>query len=337
MILVTGGTGMVGAHLLYRLIKQGHRVRAIKRKTSNNGIVKKIFSYYSDEFETLFSKIDWFDADILDNEKIYHAMQGIESVFHAAAMVSFNPADRDRMIENNVKGTTILVNAALENKVKGFCHVSSIAALGAADKEKMINENTFRNPRAKYSGYSISKYYSELEVWRGITEGLPAFIINPSVILGPGNWESGSPSFFLNVHKGMKFYPPGMKGFVDVIDVVNAMILLMEKKTIGERYIVSSENLSFKDVFNKIAEILEVPKPKHVAGPFLLGVAWRMEYLKYILTGKDPLLTKNSAASGLKIDKYSNEKIKKELDYNFNSIDECIKRIGKNYLSDIKS
>ena len=336
MILVTGGTGMLGSHLLLDLIKKGKKVRAIKRKTSKLENVLKIFSYYEKNSSELFSKIDWFDADVLDMESLVSSMEDIEFIYHTAAMVSFDPRDKYIMINNNVKGTANVVNASIEKGIKKLCHVSSISALGHTGDSNEINEETFRNPKGRYSGYSISKFRSEMEVWRGITEGLNAVIVNPSIILGPGDWKSGSPSLFTNLSKGIKFYTRGITGYVDVLDVVRAMIKLMESELSNERYIVSSENLSFEEAFSKLAVALGTEKPGIHAGSFLLGIAWRFEMLRSMITGKTPLVTKDSAFSAKQKNFFSSRKLIEALDFKFMSIDKSIERTASIYNLDQK-
>lgn len=331
MILVTGGTGMLGAHLLHNLLSKNIQIRALKRKNSNLEIVKQIFQYYSNNGEELFEKIEWFEADMLDKNAVFESMRGIEKVYHSAAMVSFNPGDRRKMLENNVHGTANIVNAALENKISKFCHVSSISALGIGESKSLIDEKTFRNPKSVYSGYSLSKYYSELEVWRGVTEGLNSIIVNPSVILGPGNWNSGSPSIFSTISKGLKFYTNGVTGYVDVLDVVKTLTTLMGSDVINERFIVSSENLSYKEIFTSVAENLNVKKPYLPANSIMLSLAWRLELLRSFITGKTPIITKETAYSAQNHHLYSSEKLINTLDFKFNPIVDCISRIADIY------
>jgi len=336
MILVTGGTGMLGAHLLFELVSAGNNVRALKRSTSKLEVVKKIFSYYSSDPDELFAKIEWFDADLLEIENIFQSMQGVDFVYHVAAKVSFIPKEREKMINNNIKGTANVVNAALQNNIKKLCHVSSISALGVADKDVETNEETFRNPKSKYSGYSLSKFYSELEVWRGITEGLNAVIVNPSVILGSGDWSSGSPAIFSRVHQGLNYYTQGITGYVDVLDVVKVMIKLMESDISNQRFIVSATNLSYKELFVKVAENLNAKKPNTEANALMLGIAWRLEYMKSLLTSANPLFTKEMANSAINTHFYSSKKLFETIDFKYNSIDETIGRIAKNFLNENK-
>jgi len=336
MILVSGGTGMLGAHLLYALVQKDKKVRAIKRSTSNMEIVKRIFGYYNDDAEKLFNQIEWIEADVLDSESVFNAMQGIDYVYHAAAIVSFASKDRENMITSNIMGTQNMVNASLANGIKKFCHVSSISALGEAINGEPITEESFRNPKARHSGYSTSKFLSEMEVWRGITEGLNAVIVNPSIILGPGDWKSGSPSIFSNIGKGLKFYTNGTTGYVDVMDVVNSMISLMESDIINERFIISAENLSFKEIFWQVAEALDVKKPDTQANALMLSLAWRWESLRSKITGKVPLVTKDSAYSAVNKAKFSSEKLVNATKFKFTPINECITRIARAYKSERK-
>jgi len=327
MILVSGGTGLLGSHLLYKLISEGNSIKAIKRTSSNLSNVFNVFNYYNNDAQELFNKIQWCELDISDADAVNNCMYEVKQVYHSAAIVSFNPKDRDSMIRNNVLGTANMINAALENKVEKFCHVSSISALGNTDE--IVNEETFRNPSFEYSGYSISKYRSELEVWRGITEGLNAVIVNPSIILGAGNWQNGSSSIFYNIWKGLKFYTKGSGGYVDVVDVVKIMILLMKSDIKNEKFIVSAENLTYKEVLNEIADNLDKKKPSFYANNFMLSFIWRLEFLLLKLTNRNPLITKEIAASAQSKSNYSNKKIVNTLNYQFITIKESINKISK--------
>ncbi len=335
MILVSGGTGMLGTHLLFELVNRGEKVRAMKRASSYLETVKKIFAYYHPNPESIFNKIEWVDADILDIDSVNVAMKDVDEVYHVAAIVSFRPSDKIKMIKNNVDGTANMVNAAIENNITKFCHVSSIAALGVSDDEKPVDEETFRKPDADYSGYSISKYLSEMEVWRGVAEGLNAVIVNPSIILGPGYWRTGSPSLFYNIWKGLKFYTKGVTGYVDVWDVVKIMINLMESSVKNERFVVSAENLSFNDFFNLIADSMNKARPKIFIKPFVLEIVWRLEYLRSKFTKSGALITKDTALSASSISNYSNKKISDLLNFKFKPIKESVDEISKLIINDL--
>ncbi len=336
MILVTGGTGLLGTHLIYSLIEKGEKVRAIRRKSSKIDRVLKIFKYYTDNAEKMFAEIEWVEADILDYDSVYKSMENIDVVYHSAAMISFNPAMKNKMVKNNTQGTANVVNASIENKIKKLCHVSSIAALGFEIDGKHISEETKRNPSKEYSGYAISKFESELEVWRGINEGLNAVIINPSIIIGPGDWKNSSASLIYTVWKGIKYYTNGINGFVDVKDVVSIMIKLTNSNISNERYIVSSENRSFKTVFEKIADELGKKRASKKASPLMLSLLWRLNLIAKKIFGVKLLITKENAKSAFEKSFYKNNKVVDKLDYKFLTVDESIKQTCKFFINDMK-
>lgn len=341
MIFVTGGTGMVGAHLLYELTSAGEKVKALKRKTSNLQQVLKTFTYYSETPEELFNKIEWVDGDILDYFSLEKLLANVTQIFHCAAIVSFQTTDRSRMISNNVEGTANLVNAAIANGIKKICHVSSIAALGHLEDGGLITEETNWVPSKKVSGYSESKFFSEAEIWRGIEEGLDAVIVNPSIIFGPANWESGSAKMFKSIWDGMKFYTKGITGFVDVKDVTKAMIQLMDvsnfEKCKNQRYILNSENVSYQSIFNQIAEVLEKPKPTIFASGFLLGIVWRVATIASRITGKPSLITKDSVSGSNEINNFDGSKITRNLEFYYKPIADSIQNTAGYLKQEMKS
>ena len=324
MILVTGGTGLLGSHLLFDLVHSGKPVRAIKRKSSNTGMIKKIFSYYSGRADSLAAKIEWMDADLLDFGSIHGALEGISEIYHAGAVVSFYPEDHKDMLKVNVEGTANLVNLALDHDIRKFCYVSSVSTLGRDEINGITDEETFWAPSGKNSIYAVSKYGAEREVWRGMEEGLNAVVINPSVILGPGFWNENS-GFFRLVWQGLKYYTKGTNGFVDVKDVVKAMIYVMDNDLFNERYIVSSENITYQELFNLIAKHLGKPLPSvHV--PFWLGnLAWRAEKLRSFITRSRPELTKEMAVTTSQHYIFSNEKFRKASGLEFIPLEESIR------------
>lgn len=339
MIFVTGGTGLVGTHLLLVLLQKGKKVKALKRESSNLQMVLKTFGYYIEEPEKLFEKIEWVNGDMLDYYGMEKLLKGITEVYHCAAIVSFAKKERLKMISNNVEGTANLINASIENGVKKFCHVSSIAALGKKSDETPVTEETTWLPSKKNSGYSESKFYSEAEVWRGIEEGLDAVIVNPSIILGPANWNSGSARLFSTVNNGMKFYTKGVTGFVDVFDVVNPMIELMDdinfEKCKNQRYLLSAEDWSYEKLFERIAKVLDKPKPSIWATDFLLSIVWRVAAVLSWFTRKPAFITKEAATGRNEINRYDGSKVVNHISYRYLSISDSIKRTAENLKSDI--
>ena len=338
MILVTGGTGLVGAHLLFELVNSGEKVRAIYRREKTLKRVKHVFSYFSEDYETLYKAIEWVEADINDIPKLQNAFKDITYVYHCAAFVSFEPDKYYQLRKVNIEGTANIVNLCISHSVKKLCYVSSIAAIGHNENpEKLINEQTAWNPEDDNSVYAITKYGAELEVWRGTQEGIDAVIVNPGIILGAGYWKGGSSgNLFRRIHNGMRYYASGVVGYVDVFDVVNAMIKLMKSNIKNENYILVSENLSFKTFQYKVAKALRVEPPKREAKAWLLSLAWRMDWLKHKVMGTRRSLSKQAAKSALSITKYDNSKIKNALDFEFKTIDDSIKEVSQLYLKDLK-
>jgi len=331
MILVTGGTGLVGSHLLYDLVKQDKPVRAIIRNKNKIKQVKKIFSYYSDDFENLIEKIDWVEGDILDLYSLEKSLVDIHEVYHCAAIVAIGGRKEEELIQANVVGTENVVNLCLEHQVKKLCHVSSIASLGGVLNGELIDENRNWTSSKNRSAYSISKYKSEMEIWRGIQEGLSAVIVNPSVILGPGFWNSGSGALFSKAAKGMKYYTNGTTGFVDVRDVVGVMIDLMEGDVSSERFVLNSENLNYKQLFNMIAEAMQVAKPKKVATKGVLQLAVVLDSFASKLSIKKQEITKDIVRASISHSRYSSEKIKNTIGREFIPIKKSISDIAEKF------
>ncbi len=324
MAFVTGGTGLVGAHLIFDLLKKGSSVRALKRPTSSLSVIENIFHYYSDNAEGLLQKIEWIEGDILDFYLLDEVLQENEEVYHAAAFVSFNPDDHDQIRQINVEGTHNMVNACIKNKVHKLCYVSSIAALGRGETSRPTTEEDYRDATYKSSVYSQSKFDAEQEVWRGIAEGLNAVMVNPAVILGPGDWNKGSSQLIQTVYKGLKFYTKGINGYVDVRDVSKAMIQLMESNITNQRYILSSEDWNYKQLFDSIAKALNVKPPPYFAGSALSGITWRILKIASLFSNKPPLITKETAHNANSSYRYSSEKIIKELGFEFIPLEKSI-------------
>lgn len=325
MILVTGGTGLTGSHLLLNLTKAGNKVKALIREGSSAEWVKKVFEWYSPgDHQSLFNNIEWVEGDVNDLFSLREAVQGIKYIYHCAAVVSYQPSDKDLMMKINVEGTTNLVNVALKEGVKKLCHCSSIASLGLAEKEEVVDESFSWKTSPRNSNYAISKFNSEREVWRGSEEDLDAVVVNPSIIIGPGDPARSSGQIFKSLLGGLKFYSNGITGYVDVRDVADIMIKLMNSDIKNERFILNSENISYRDVFTKISNCFDKAPPKYKAGKFLSEVAWRLERLKSMATGSKPLITKETARSANNKTFYSNQKIKNKLNYEFTPIDDAI-------------
>ena len=337
MILVTGGTGLVGSHLLFKLVTNKENVRAIYRREKTLQRVKNVFSYFSDDAEKLFNGIEWVKGDINNIPELTDAFKNITHVYHCAAFVSFEPDTYKTLRKVNIGGTANIVNLCISNGIKKLCYVSSIAAIGKhSNSEKLIDEQTPWNPEEDNSVYAITKYGAELEVWRGSQEGLDIVIVNPGIILGAGYWNGGSSgNLFKKIQKGMRYYVLGISGYVDVWDVVDAMYQLMTSAIKNENFILVSENLSFKTFQTSTANALSVKPPHKEAKPWLLNISWRLDWLNFNLFGKRRRLTKQTAKSATSITKYDNSKLKYTLNFEFKPIDRAIEDICELYLKDL--
>lgn len=334
MILVTGGTGLVGSHLLYHLTQKNALVCAIYRSKEKIEKVKEVFSFYTDDYLPSFKKIKWIKADITDipSLEIVFSMCKVSNVYHCAGLVSFNPKDYYKMRQVNINGTANIVNFCVDEKVKKLCFVSSISTLGSAINGKVITEDNKWNKEEESSEYAITKHGAEMEVWRASQEGIDVVIVNPGVILGSGFFNTGSGKIFSQVYNGFKFYTEGITGFVGVKDVVKAMISLTESTIKNQRFILVSENKSFKDIFFSIAKEFNKKPPSIKVNTIITSVFWRIDWLLTKITKKEPLLTKNSARSSHNKEYYSSEKIKNELNFEFEKMNKVIVEACKNFV-----
>ncbi len=336
MILVTGGTGLVGSHLLYKLVEKGYKVRATYRSKKRVEAAKHVFSYYTKDVDVLFSKIEWIEANINDIPSLTNAFTNITKVYHCAAFISFDTRDYLTLRKINIEGTANIVNLCLSNNIEKLCYVSSIATIGKTESGTLINEDKHWNPDEDHNVYAITKYGAEMEVWRGTQEGLNAVVVNPGVIIGPGYWKSGSGSLINLVYKGLSYYTNGVVGYVDVKDVVLAMIELMNRDIQNKRYILVSENLSYKAFFTKVATQLHVKPPNKEASNFALNLAWRLDWLQSYIKNKRRRLTKHTAKTITTISCFSNKKVVADLNYTFIPIDKSIIELCPYFLKDLE-
>jgi nucleoside-diphosphate-sugar epimerase len=324
MILVTGGTGLVGAHLLLHLLRNDIPIRAIHRKGSDLKRIERVFGYYVNNPTELFKRIDWVETDLSDIPVLETAFKNVDYVYHAAALISFDPNDYELLMKTNAEGTANIVNLCIANTIKKFCYVSTIGAIGKSLNDAIATEENEWNDQAA-NVYGRSKYAAEIEVWRGAQEGLPVVMVNPGVIVGPGFWGSGSGTLFSTANKGYKFYPPGGTGFISVHDVIRMMVTLMDSPIKNERYISVAENLSFQEILTRITEKLGKPQPKKKLKFWQLEIGRIADAIWNLLTGHGRRITKNSIRSMKRPEIYSNEKVKEALNFEFVPLDAIIK------------
>ncbi len=325
-ILVTGGTGFLGAYIIRELVEQNYFVRAIRRKDSLPLFIDK----------SSLEKAEWVKGDVLDVVSLEDAMEGIDAVVHSAAIVSFLKREREMMYQVNVEGTANVVNIALEKGVKKLVHISSVAALGRSMKGGDVSEDKKWEESKANTHYARTKMKAELQVWRGISEGLDAVILNPSTILGYGDWHTGSCSIFRNIYDGFNWYTPGVNGFVDVEDVSRVVVMMLENEISEQRFIINGDNWSFKKLQDAIARGFGKSGPENAASPFILSLGWRLERFRSAFTGKKPLLTPESVRVAISKTYFDNKKILSYLPgFSFTPLDHTITKACKHYLSSV--
>ena len=293
-VLVTGGSGLVGTELVKQLLQKNYKVTA---------------TYNTNPIKIAHPHLTTLQCDILDPAALEEIMNDVTEVYHCAAVVSFEPKDKRRLLKINVEGTANVVNASIDAGVKKLVHVSSVSALGRIRNGEVVNEQMNWSEETNNSIYGKSKFLGELEVWRGVGEGLQAVIVNPSIILGGNNWDDGSAALFKTAYQEFKWYTEGINGFVDVRDVAHAMILLMNSEISGERFILSAENLSYKEIFSSIARHFGKNPPQKKVSPFMAEIIWRLEAIRSGFTGKKHLLTKETARTAQTAVYFDNSKI----------------------------
>jgi dihydroflavonol-4-reductase len=322
LILVTGASGFLGRHLLAALAHQPLRVLGL---------------YNSRKPDVDFPHVTWRQCDLLDTFAIEECMKGVTQVYHCAAIVSFDPALKYKMIEENVAATANVVNAAMEANVEKLVHVSSVAALGRTlqNGEASINEETHWEESASNSAYAESKYLSEMEVWRGMAEGLNAVVVNPGIILGEGDWTKGSAKLIQIVQDEFPWYTNGINSWVDVKDVAASLVLLMGSDVAEERFIISGGNFSYKEIFTQMANALNRRPPFKEASAFMTEIVWRAELFKSRLANKEATITKDSARAAQSKCFYSQGKFLQQFpDFSYTPMDKTIQRMAAAFRGD---
>jgi nucleoside-diphosphate-sugar epimerase len=322
-VLVTGGTGFLGAYVIRQLVEAGWAVRAIRRKASPPAFIPA----------AIWNRVEWVSGDILDLIGLEEAMEDVDAVVHSAARISFSRHDRHDLYHTNIEGTANVVNTALAQNIRRFVHVSSVAALGRTGSGEKVTEKKSWEQSRWNTHYAVSKFRGEIEVWRGIGEGLPAVIVNPSTILGFGDWDHSSCTLFRSVWQEFPWYTEGVNGFVDVTDVARAIVCLLETDIAGERFILNGENWTFRHLFESIAAGFGKKPPSREATPLLAGIAWRKEWVKSLFSGKPSMLTRESARVAQSLTFFDNSKILAQLPgFQFTPLETTIRSACGDYL-----
>jgi nucleoside-diphosphate-sugar epimerase len=335
MILVTGATGQLGSHVLYELAKHKKPVRALYRNKERISDTRNVFRFYEPDDEA-FNSIEWAQVDINDYHALHNAMQGAKLVFHTAGHVSFNDRERKTLYHVNAEGTANVVNACLDVGTDRLCHVSSIASIGELAPGVPVTESVLWNQGTSASAYAKSKYKGEMEVWRGIHEGLNAVIVNPSVIIGPGMWMGPGSRLFFAIEKGLKYYPAGSSGYVDVRDVAKILAMISEMPVSGERYILNAGLMSHREFMAVLATELGVRVPNTLISSFISEIAIFGESVRAFFTGSEPRINQRTLKIASEELNYSSDKIRNLLEVNFIPIEESVKTAVQIYRNRVK-
>lgn len=314
MIAVTGANGLLGSHMVRKLCETSTPFIAIKRKGSDTSILRD-----------LNNKISWREADIINPVSLHEAFTDVTGVIHTAAFVSFNPRNAEKLFQINTEGTRNVVNACLENNIKRLLHVSSVSALGRQKGQTELNEeNKWVASATPHNKYGESKYKAELEVFRGQEEGLRTVIVNPSVILGCSNWDKSSSQLFKYVWNERPYYINGSLNYVDVRDVAEASLQLFNSSIEGERFILSAGTVPFKTFFDLVAKGFQKSGPRIKVSSAFAKVLSAIESGRTWLTGTEPLITSETARLVDTFFQYDNQKVKKAINFNFQTIDSTL-------------
>lgn len=330
-VAVTGGTGLIGSHLVAELLKRGCRVKLLVRDMRRVGQLHKTLSRM--EADSYFGRIEFYETELNNPHTLAAALTDMEVVFHCAALVTFDPERADEVVLVNTEITTHVVNACLQCGVGLMVHISSIATLGSCRLgQRAIDETCILNNPVGRSPYSVSKIYAENAVQRGMVEGLRAVIVNPSVVIGEGDLNSSSSRLVAYAMHRRVFYTKGVKGYVDVRDVARAAVRLAETpQAVGKRFIVSAENLTFGTLFSMAARISDHWPPLIPLGRRVLTGIYKVEKLLNKWFGRRPILSEALIANACDMSYYDNSRMKNLLNFTYTPIRETLERVIRYY------
>ena len=318
-VLVTGASGFLGKYIVDELLTAGFAVRALVRNPENIALP---------------SAVTVIKGDVLDIHSLEDAIEGAHYVVHAAAVVTYQKKRFPEMKEINAKGTANVVNICLDKKIEKLVFVSSIAAIGRTEEQTLIIEQTKWKESPLNTTYAVSKRLADLEVWRGVEEGLNAVMVNPGVIIGAGNWSQGTPQLFSMIAKGMKFYNNGVNGYVGAKDVARAIRLLLEENTVsGDRFILVNKNLSQKELFTLMANALKVSPPTLRFPPVLAPLAGTAFDILSSVSGKEFLVSSETMRNAVRDFRYDGNKITHIGNFSYTPIETVIEETATAYLS----
>lgn len=336
-VLVTGGSGFVGTYVLYELLKAGFSVSATRRESSDLTVSKKVFQHLNEMEKSSvdFEQINWELCDLLDPNAVSQVVSQHHRVIHTAASVSFQPREREAILQNNIDGTAHVVDACLEHKIAQLVHLSSVGGLPNPDKKEELDESFLDSTFFRFeTTYGESKYRSEMEVWRGLGEGLTVTVLNPGIILGAWRFVNSSTQMFRSMFNGLPFYSNGLTGFVDVRDVARSAVRSLNHDLAkGSRFILVGDNLSYRDFLWKVSDALGVKRPKMAAGKKMSYLVGFVAEMWARLTSSKAFITREIAQSANRRTRFNNKKARQTFEFSFEPIDETIQWTAQFFLN----
>ena len=315
---VTGANGFLGVHIIHHLLLQGHKVYAVVRPGASLEEFNKVKRYYNVGADS-YSRLSWEECFLYDMEGLHDILINVDYVMHLAGVISYLKKDLTKLMDVNQGYTANIVDACNGAGVKKLLYCSSIAAISKSIKGESVKESNEWNSEIPHSNYGYTKQLGELELWRGTQEGLPTVAINPGIILGYGDWSKGSNKLFGNAQKGFPFYSDGVTGWVGVEDVARISILLCLSEIVDERFLLVSENKSYKEVADLMTTALETKKPFVQIKGTLYKIAYAIVAIKEFL-GLGGMLSKETVRASIAVNHFDNSKVKEALNYEFESI-----------------
>ena len=312
MILITGATGLVGAALLKHFLDAKVKVKACYRSEyRKNQLLQylKKNNYSAAQLAT----IEWTLTDINALGSLDSAFENVSEVYHCAALVQLDDSENERLLKTNAEGTANVVNYCIQKGVKKLLYVSSIAALGDPIANEKIDETTPWNNDLPKTGYAYSKYRAELEVWRGMQEGVDAIIVNPGVILGYAHRTGPAKQFFNYVKRPTYYFTSGGTGYVHVDDVVDALLQLAKSKLKNARYVLVAENLTYKTFLARLKQQNQLKSSAKFVSATTLKMLWMADTVAAFLKLKKKVFSKGLLQSLTTTATYNGTKISKAL------------------------